>query len=233
MINEEWRQITSFPRYQASSLGFKIGHSLYEEIADAVKTLRATAQPVTTGGEKLRALAKRIETGLNYEEDSFFAPPLSRAEWWMIASSLQFAALPANTAGDGRPTVSIKPMQLSDNRTDYFVSIKVGDREVTPHVFREEYKAAYHVALYDWLLNGSGEEPDCVEFGPDDWPARVLSTPTPAPAVTGDVRSIEKILNDHFWTGEPGQHEAIKAALAALSQQAPATDALAVTRPDR
>lgn len=68
--------------------------------------------------------------------------------------------------------VSIKRMALSDGRMDYYVSIKVGDREVTPHMFREEYKAAYHVALYDWLLNGSGEEPDCVDFGPDDWPAQ-------------------------------------------------------------
>jgi hypothetical protein len=74
----------------------------------------------------------------------------------------------------GNVEVSIKPMQLADGRTDYFVSIRAGDREVTPHVFREEYKAAYHVALYDWLLNGSGEEPDCVEFSPDDWPARPI-----------------------------------------------------------
>jgi hypothetical protein len=70
--------------------------------------------------------------------------------------------------------VSIKPMRLAGGRTDYFVSIKVGDREVTPHVFREEYKAAYHVALYDWLLNGTGEEPCPVDFGPDDWPARKM-----------------------------------------------------------
>lgn len=81
----------------------------------------------------------------------------------------------------GIATVSIKPMQLSDGRTDYFVSIKAGDREVTPHVFREEYKAAYHVALYDWLLNGSGEEPDVVEFGPDDWPARTFNVAQPSP----------------------------------------------------
>lgn len=71
-----------------------------------------------------------------------------------------------------RAVVRIKPMSLSDGRTDYFVSIKVGDREVTPHVFREEYKAAYHVALYDWLLNGTGEEPCPVDFGPEDWPAQ-------------------------------------------------------------
>jgi hypothetical protein len=74
-----------------------------------------------------------------------------------------------------RTTVSIKPMRLSDGRTDYFVSIRVGDREVTPHVFREEFKTAYHVALYDWLLNGNGEEPDVVDFSPDDWPARVAA----------------------------------------------------------
>lgn len=77
-----------------------------------------------------------------------------------------------------RPVVSIKPMQLSDGRTDYFVSIQVGEKDVTPHVFREEFKAAYHVALYDWLLNGVGEEPDCVAFGPNDWPAKKM------PAVT-------------------------------------------------
>lgn len=73
---------------------------------------------------------------------------------------------------EARAMVSIKPMALSDGRIDYFVSIKVGDKDVTPHVFREEYKAAYHVALYDWLLNGRGEEPHCIDFGPNDWPAK-------------------------------------------------------------
>jgi hypothetical protein len=50
--------------------------------------------------------------------------------------------------------IVFKKIDLCDNRADYFVCIRVGDREVTPHVFR---KAAYHVALYDWLLNGNGE----------------------------------------------------------------------------
>lgn len=71
------------------------------------------------------------------------------------------------------PIVSVQKMGLSDGRTDYFVSIRVGDRQVHPHVFREEFKAAYHVALYNWLLNGSGEEPDILAFDEDDWPARV------------------------------------------------------------
>lgn len=76
-----------------------------------------------------------------------------------------------------RARVSIEPMQLSDGRTDYYVAIRVGSKFVTPHVFREEYKAAYHVALYDWLLNGTGEEHCCVDFGPEDYPARVHSQP--------------------------------------------------------
>jgi hypothetical protein len=82
------------------------------------------------------------------------------------------------SSGEGAvPHVSIQSMGLSGGRTDYFVQIKVGERAVTPHVFREEYKAAYHVALYDWLLNGVGEEPNCVEFRPEDWPARVVTAP--------------------------------------------------------
>lgn len=98
-----------------------------------------------------------------------------------------------------RPIVSVKPMALSGGRMDYYVSIQVGGREVTPHVFREEYKAAYHVALYDWLLNGSGEEPDCVDFGPDDWPAR--SGP-PAGEISHGGR--ERCLEiQRAWTKEP------------------------------
>lgn len=46
------------------------------------------------GRDELLNLSKRIEAGLNAEmdADTLFAPPLSRAEWWMIASSLDYAA---------------------------------------------------------------------------------------------------------------------------------------------
>jgi hypothetical protein len=74
------------------------------------------------------------------------------------------------------PVVSISPMRLSDGRTDFYVEIRVGDRIVHPHVFRDdgEYKAAYHVALYDWLLNGK-EKPDLMEFKDGDFPAQAYS----------------------------------------------------------
>ncbi|MCV9964036.1 hypothetical protein OIU34_19330 [Pararhizobium sp. BT-229] len=67
--------------------------------------------------------------------------------------------------------ISVQTMRLSDGRADYYVSIKVGDRQVHPHVFREEFKAAYHVALYEWLLNG-GQKPDLLAFDEGDWPAQ-------------------------------------------------------------
>lgn len=90
-------------------------------------------------------------------------------------------ALPTSGA---ETVVSLKVMKLSDDRSDYFVSIERDGREVTPHVFREEYKAAYHVALYRWLLCG-GEEPDLIAFGPDDWPAIVSVAKAPEPAGGG------------------------------------------------
>jgi hypothetical protein len=74
-----------------------------------------------------------------------------------------------NTAGE--VVVSVKPMALSDNRTDYFVAIIVGDREITPHVFREQYKAEYEVASFKWLFFG-GEEPDLMAYNEDSWPGK-------------------------------------------------------------
>jgi hypothetical protein len=96
-----------------------------------------------------------------------------------IAAWNRRAALPA--AGATEPTVTTREMKLSpgvdgEPRSDFFVSIRVGDREVTPHVFRDRYKTEYHVALYDWLLNG-GDEPELMEFGPDEWPARQIGNP--------------------------------------------------------
>jgi len=112
----------------------------------------------------------------------------------------QLQAVYRSSAATERPQVSIVPMALSDGRTDYYVQIKVGDRAVTPHVFREEYKSAYHVALYDWLLNGNGEEPDCVEFGPNDWPGRVMpDVPQTAPDREKVARAIHDGLGGDEW----------------------------------
>ncbi len=74
------------------------------------------------------------------------------------------------------PLVQVKPLQLSDGRKDYFVSIQVGDREITPYVFQEEYKAAYEAASFDWLLNGA-EEPSIADYGPEGFPEYERSKP--------------------------------------------------------
>jgi len=136
------------------------------------KALHATPQPADAVRAIRGVIDEMIEVAAN-DDDSVLAEwtadNLAQLDQWQLRLS---AALSAPRPA---PVVSIQPMSLSDGRTDYFVSIKVGDREVTPHVFREEYKAAYHVALYDWLLNGNGEEPDVVAFGPDDWPARRIA----------------------------------------------------------
>lgn len=78
-----------------------------------------------------------------------------------------------------RPEVSVKPMQLSDDRTDYFVSISVGDREITPYVFRDEqFKAEYEAASFRWLLLGE-PKPDLMSYSEDGWPTpSVPSTPS-------------------------------------------------------
>jgi hypothetical protein len=108
------------------------------------------------------------------------------------------------------PQVSLKRMGLSDGRTDYFVMIKVGDREVSPHVFRDEYKAAYHVALYDWLLTGRGEKPEIVAFGPHDWPARPVDPAQCAWQPIETAPHAKRVLlgwrdwRDHQWCVEVG-----------------------------
>lgn len=71
---------------------------------------------------------------------------------------------------DPAPVVNTKTYKKSGDRADYCVSITVGDREVTPHVFVEQYKADWHTALYRWLF-GQGDKPGYLDWGPDDWPA--------------------------------------------------------------
>ena len=87
-----------------------------------------------------------------------------------IARFVSPAALKARPVAPAA-RVFVQEMRLSDGRSDFYVAIKCEDREVTPHMFQERFKAEYHVALYDWLLNG-GEEPCVIDFNENDWPAK-------------------------------------------------------------
>jgi hypothetical protein len=86
------------------------------------------------------------------------------------------------------PSISVQTMRLSDGRSDHYVSIKVGDRQVHPHVFGSEFKAAFHVALYEWLLNG-GQKPDLLAFDENEWPAQTSELVGADPA---DIQALEK-----------------------------------------
>lgn len=107
--------------------------------------------------------------------------------------------------------VSVREMKLSpgadgEPRSDFFVSIKVGDREVTPHMFRERFKSEYHVALYDWLLNG-GDEPELMAFSENEWPARKLgpelaaspSSPASGARVKTGIYVASKVKHAEMW----------------------------------
>lgn len=65
-----------------------------------------------------------------------------------------------------QPVVSVVEMKTSAG-ADYFVHIQVADREITPHVFKERWKAEYEVAEWKWLF-GQGEKPDLMAYGPEN-----------------------------------------------------------------
>jgi hypothetical protein len=71
----------------------------------------------------------------------------------------------ASSERSGREAVvcSVKTMKLSDGREDHYVSIRVGDREITPYKFTIKGRAEYEVAELNWLLNGA-EKPDILDW---------------------------------------------------------------------
>lgn len=135
-----------------------------------------------------------IERLLDAQQDINFAANTTMDQSLCDASALideveafiRKNAAAALSAGVGQPAVSVQEMRLSDGRSDFYVAIRCGDREVTPHVFRERFKAEYHVALYDWLLNG-GDEPNVIEFNENDWPAKHKVTALATPVAAGEA----------------------------------------------
>jgi hypothetical protein len=76
---------------------------------------------------------------------------------------------------EARVTVSVKTMKLADGRADYYVSVMVGDREVTPHMFRILGRAEFEVENWKWLF-GQGAKPNIM-----DWLDRTADPATPTP----------------------------------------------------
>jgi hypothetical protein len=105
-------------------------------------------------------LGKPVAYLWDFQHKSGLATPL-------LASEDDPSAYPVYRAPEAADC-SVQVMQTSAG-ADYFVAVKVGDRELTPYVFKERYKAEYETAMYRWLLNGA-EKPDLMAYGPDGWP---------------------------------------------------------------
>lgn len=63
------------------------------------------------------------------------------------------------------PIVTVQEMKTSAG-SDYFVHIRVQDREMTPRMYKERWKAEYEVDEWKWLFR-QGEKPDLMAYGPD------------------------------------------------------------------
>lgn len=53
---------------------------------------------------------------------------------------------------------------------DYYVRFRCDGREVTPHMFKERYKAEYTADHYAWVFGLRPDEPDLMAYGPESHP---------------------------------------------------------------
>lgn len=60
-------------------------------------------------------------------------------------------------------SVDVQVMKTSAG-ADYYVRIMCGDRETTPHMFKDRYKAEYHVDHYKWLFGLREEDADVMSY---------------------------------------------------------------------
>lgn len=60
---------------------------------------------------------------------------------------------------------SVATMKTSAGE-DYYVHLRCGERTITPHMFKEHWKADYEVAEWKWFFGQAGK-PDILAFGPD------------------------------------------------------------------
>lgn len=74
---------------------------------------------------------------------------------------------PAHTS-EARDAVSVdvREMKTSLGR-DYYVCVQVGDRYLTPNMYREKWKADFDAAEWTALFNGTAR-PDILSFMPED-----------------------------------------------------------------
>lgn len=165
-----------------------IGSRAHGETFKALWEGMAEAAIVGISGIQVRATEFEIAEMLR----DIAAAPVQPEKWVDVQSMAQafHARITAPTSPtrliEG-PKLSVMPMKLSNGSTDYFVIASVGDRTLSIHVFRQHYKAAYHVALYNWLFNGA-EKPDPMDFDEGEWPAQQVTVPRVQPAIIKELQ---------------------------------------------
>lgn len=133
----------------------QVGMRAQDEAADEIASLRKNHQRAQ---ERFQELDAEI-TSLRAQLDEW------EIKWQRECMAKVCAEAQLASARKTLPVIAIKPMELSDGSTDYFVAITVGDREITPYKLHEEWQAQYEADSLRWLLLGA-EKPDLMAYGP-------------------------------------------------------------------
>lgn len=106
-------------------------------------------------------------------------------------------------------SVDVATMRAS-NGTDYYVRIACDGREVTPHCFKERWKAEYEAAHYAWIFGLRADEPSILAFDPESHPNAPDSPLTgPAGVEEMDLRHVAQFV-----------HAAMRSAVEAIDFEA-------------
>lgn len=123
-------------------------------------------------------------------------------EHYLIRAALEQGRRSAETV-----VCTVAPMETSAG-TDYFVHLRMGDREITPRMSKIEGRAQYEVDEWKWFF-GQGEKPFCLDYDTDTL-AAVSSEPAPNEYVWSDIDSAPRnkhviVVSKRF----PQPHEAM------------------------
>lgn len=178
-------EIDWLKREQVSDIITRLGIALNEP-SDGVGNTEGISEPSTARSlaleeayTRLSKLASSAATGIDIVGEILMVYDAARGhpQWQRVvirklaedikillrALSSPDHADAGKVEGD-EPIACVGEMQTSSG-ADYYVCVKVGGREITPHMFKERWKAEYEVAEWLWLFNG-GEKPDLLAYGP-------------------------------------------------------------------
>jgi hypothetical protein len=140
---------------EAYGLDYMQARHVIEKVAALASSERSGREAVDLA--EIERVARKVNPGRS--EDHIKSVALDALS---IIRALSQNPGTSNTSGEV-VAISVKTMKLSDGREDHYVSIRVGDREITPHKYSIKGRAEFDVAEWNWLLNGA-EKPDVVDW---------------------------------------------------------------------